>query len=305
MAEAREQRVELASLTLALRSWGSEDAPPVLALHGWLDNAATFDALAPRLPGLRLLAPDLSGHGLSDHRPPGSHYYIWSFVEEVLALADRLGLQRFAVLGHSMGGAIGLLLAAVAPERVSRLALLDSVGPLSTAPEQAPAQLRKALERQAAANGALRRYTSREEALSARAIRGIGGAQVAQAMGERGLARDGAGWYWRSDRRLSWPNPLSLDEEQAAAFLRAAVGPKLLIASPFLYREREAFYRRRLACLGELELIELGGSHHQHMEDEAPEVAERLRAFLDPGSRAVTGTEGETGAAGRRGGPAG
>lgn len=278
MPEAVETRLRISGLEVALREWGPRDAPPLLALHGWLDNAATFDALAPLLPDFRILAPDLTGHGLSAHRPSGAHYYIWSYVEEVLALADQVQLPRFALLGHSMGGAVGLLLAAVAPERVSRLALLDSVGPLSTAPEQAPAQLRKALERQPA--GGVRHYASRQEAEAARVSRGIGGPRVASVLAARSLAEDAKGWYWRSDRRLSRANPLSLDEAQVAAFLRQASCPKLLISSPFLYREREAFYRRRLACLDALELVEMSGSHHQHLEDEAPQVAARLRGFF-------------------------
>ncbi|HQC73883.1 MAG TPA: alpha/beta hydrolase, partial [Candidatus Competibacteraceae bacterium] len=59
-------------LRLAARAWGPADGLPVLAVHGWLDNAASFDALAPLLPELRLVALDLPGHGHSAHRPPGT-----------------------------------------------------------------------------------------------------------------------------------------------------------------------------------------------------------------------------------------
>ena len=57
-------------LRLSARAWGPPDGVPVLALHGWLDNAASFDPLASLLPGVRLVAVDLPGHGGSDHRPP-------------------------------------------------------------------------------------------------------------------------------------------------------------------------------------------------------------------------------------------
>src|SRR5690554_4922181 len=98
---------------LALKVWGEPEAPPVLALHGWMDNAATFDALAPQLRGLRLIAPDLPGHGLSAHRPPAADYSIWSYVADLLAISGALSLPRFRLLGHSMGGSIATLFAAL------------------------------------------------------------------------------------------------------------------------------------------------------------------------------------------------
>jgi len=57
------------------REWGSEDGVPWIALHGWLDNAGTFEPLVAHFPkGHRLLCIDLPGHGLSSHIPPGEHF---------------------------------------------------------------------------------------------------------------------------------------------------------------------------------------------------------------------------------------
>ena len=69
---AHEIRVRVApKLTLRGKCWGPADGRPVLALHGWLDNASSFDLVAPALAarGFRVVALDLAGHGLSDHRP--------------------------------------------------------------------------------------------------------------------------------------------------------------------------------------------------------------------------------------------
>ena len=57
----------------ALRG-GRAGAPKVLALHGWLDNAASFVPLAAHLDDIELIALDLPGHGRSAHLPPGGHY---------------------------------------------------------------------------------------------------------------------------------------------------------------------------------------------------------------------------------------
>ncbi len=73
MTAARELSLELPHLRLAAQAWGDPQLPRLLALHGWLDNAASFDRLAPLLCGhFHIVAIDLPGHGRSGHRPPGT-----------------------------------------------------------------------------------------------------------------------------------------------------------------------------------------------------------------------------------------
>ena len=62
---AVERELTIRGQRLSFKEWGSPDQPTVLALHGWLDNANSFDALASQLPGVHLIAVDLPGHGLS------------------------------------------------------------------------------------------------------------------------------------------------------------------------------------------------------------------------------------------------
>src|SRR5688500_18042292 len=88
---------------------GREGAPRVLALHGWLDNAASFVPLAPYLDDVDLVAIDLPGHGRSAHLPPGADYSFAGALHSVLDAADALGWDTFALLGHSMGAGIGSL----------------------------------------------------------------------------------------------------------------------------------------------------------------------------------------------------
>ncbi|HZX81878.1 MAG TPA: alpha/beta fold hydrolase, partial [Lysobacter sp.] len=77
---------------------------PVLALHGWLDNAASFLPLSSHLPGLDIVALDLPGHGASAHLPASAEYTLVNAARAVLGAADALGWSRFSLLGHSMGG---------------------------------------------------------------------------------------------------------------------------------------------------------------------------------------------------------
>ena len=91
MTKPRELTIEWRGLSLAALEWGHRDDPKVMALHGWMDNAASFVPLASRLSGLHIIAPDFVGHGLSDHRPAlcGAHFIDW--VADVLGMAKTVG----------------------------------------------------------------------------------------------------------------------------------------------------------------------------------------------------------------------
>ncbi|MCA9779175.1 MAG: alpha/beta fold hydrolase, partial [Candidatus Eremiobacteraeota bacterium] len=111
---------------------------PVLALHGWLDNAGTFDGLASHLQGLDLVCLDLPGHGHSYHRPAGTPYHFVDWVPEVFCAAKSLGWERFVLMGHSMGAGIASLAAGTFPERIEKLILIEGIGPFASPDEEAP-----------------------------------------------------------------------------------------------------------------------------------------------------------------------
>ena len=142
-----EIRLSLPHIEVAAHLYGPEDGQPVIALHGWLDNAATFSRLAPLLEGLRIVALDLPGHGHSDHRPLGAAYNIWDYAHDVLQTAEQFGWKRFSLLGHSMGAIVSVLLAGAMPERIERLALIDGVIPFTGEAETAPQKLGESLQK--------------------------------------------------------------------------------------------------------------------------------------------------------------
>ena len=141
---AKEKKFHVFGQTLAGLSWDGQ-GEPVLALHGWLDNAASYLPLASQWQR-PMVALDFSGHGHSDHRPDGVVTHLVDHVRDVLAVADQLGWQRFSLVGHSMGAGIACLFAAAFPERVSRLVLIEGLGPPSTPGEEVANTLRKALD---------------------------------------------------------------------------------------------------------------------------------------------------------------
>ena len=115
--------IEAAGIRLAYRVWGSPGAPPLVLLHGLGEGAADWDGVAPAFARQRrVYAPDLRGHRRSDR--PGD-YSVELMEADVRGFLDALELDRVDLIGHSMGGLVGYLLAGDYPERVGRLILED------------------------------------------------------------------------------------------------------------------------------------------------------------------------------------
>lgn len=281
-AENMPEDIEISTsyLRLTARVWGSKAGLPVLALHGWLDNAASFDQLAPRLPGLRLIALDLPGHGLSDHRPPGVHYHFIDFIADTIAAADALGWDKFALLGHSLGAGIASFVAAVVPERITHLALIEGLGPLSGNPLDGPAALATAIaQMKHLKQKRLPVYSSLEEAIRARYNAGGLSWRAAAILTIRGTQSVPTGISWRSDPRLTFKSPLYLTEEQVLAYLARIRAPALLIRGESGYLARREYMAKRYICVPQLEVKELAGSHHLHLEQPVP-VSQPLTRFF-------------------------
>ncbi|MEX1082384.1 MAG: alpha/beta hydrolase [Halofilum sp. (in: g-proteobacteria)] len=277
-----ELTLDLGNMKLAARAHGPADGTPVLALHGWLDNAASFEPLMPLLEGMRVVAPDLPGHAHSDHRPPGAVYHFVDYIADALATADALGWRRFTLLGHSLGGAIGALLAAAAPERVERLALIESLGPLSEESAQAPQRLAQSLAQGSRqTDRAIRYYASVDEAVATRRSVGALSDAAARRLVERGTVTEAQGVCWRYDRRLWRPSPYRLTEDQVLAILGTIHAPTLVIAADDGYiRPDHPVIQQRLAALADGQLHRLRGNHHLHLED-AESVARCVRPFME------------------------
>jgi pimeloyl-ACP methyl ester carboxylesterase len=279
---ARELEIDLGHLRLSARAWGAADAATrVLALHGWLDNAASFDALAPRLAGVELVALDLPGHGRSGHRAPGAWYHYVDYLGEVLRAADALGWSRFTLLGHSLGGAIASVLAAAAPERVEQLWLIEALGPISTPAEQSLELLRRALaDRGTISDKPLRVFATLDAAVAARrqATTTLS-ERAARTLVERGTRAADGGFVWSSDPRLTLTSAIRMTEPQILACLAGIACPTLLVLAdpPPAFLPRELMQRRIDAVAG-IECVRVAGTHHLHLED-PQRVADAIAAF--------------------------
>lgn len=282
MSAPDEQVFELPQLRIAARCWGDPALPPLLALHGWLDNAGSFDRLAPLLADRhRVIAIDLAGHGRSAHRPAGAWYHYVDFLDEILAVLDRLDRPRVDLLGHSLGGTLAAMLAGAFPERIDRLALIEALGPLTGPDGETATRLRAGLEARRERRGDRRRvFETVEAAIAARLTAGGLSEHGARPIVERGLRSADGGFVWASDARLRLSSPMRFSEAQVLAVLAGIDAPTLLVLTepdtPYLPREG---IERRAARVADIGIVRLGGGHHLHLERPEP-VATALAAFF-------------------------
>ncbi|MCU1734768.1 MULTISPECIES: alpha/beta hydrolase [unclassified Pseudomonas] len=262
-----EVRLDLGHIELAAHLYGPVDGRPVIALHGWLDNANSFARLAPKLDGLRIVALDFAGHGYSGHRPPGATYSLWDYAHDVLRVAAQLGWERFGLLGHSLGAIVSVVLAGSLPERITRLALIDGVIPPGANGQDAAERMGMALQAQLRHDSKRKSvYPVLEQAVEAR-MKGMVAVsrEAAELLAQRGLVPVPGGFSWRSDSRLTLPSPLRMSEEQAMSFVRRVACPTQLIVAD------DGMLARNTTLLEQLpfSLEHLPGGHHLHLNDEA------------------------------------
>jgi len=264
----REQRIVLQHLALSAQVWGDDALPPLLALHGWLDNAGSFALLAPLLARrFRVIALDLPGHGHADHLAPGASYHYLDYVGVVLAAADALQLDRYTLLGHSLGAGVAALAAAALPERIERLLLIEGLGPLGDDGSHTLQRFRDALTPRDDKRKPLRVFRDIEQAVDARSMVSGLPAELARPIVERGLIETEGGWRWRSDPQLTRPSAVRLAEPQIRALLRGIEAPTaLLLAQPATSYLPSALMRARAACVADIATTCVAGGHHLQLE---------------------------------------
>ncbi|MDP6307923.1 MAG: alpha/beta hydrolase [SAR324 cluster bacterium] len=276
-----ELEIQTSTLRLSAKCWGNPEGMPVLAFHGWLDNAATFDHLAPYLKEFRLVSLDLPGHGLSEHRSSGSSYHFSDIIVDVLEVLHVLGWEHFSLLGHSMGAGVASYLAGTIPEKICSLILIEGLGSLAQDAEKMPEILRESAEQwQHLAHKKLPIYPDVETAVKVRHhVGGIEESSV-RTLVARGLQPVDGGFTWRSDPRLKIKSRHYLTEEQACAFLEEITAPVLLIEAENSKQDQwKELLLKRIPYIKNLQHRKVSGDHHLHL-DNPQEVAAVIREFL-------------------------
>ena len=271
-------------LNLAGLVWGPENGTPVLALHGWMDHAASFQELAPRLTGCHVVALDLSGQGQSAHRAAHATYNIWDDLPQIAGVLDQLGWQDCVLIGHSRGANIAALFAVAQPDRVRALVSLDSLIP-EPAKDSAVATLRNFVDQtRAEMTRPPRVFQSRADYVARRVQQG-NARYVSEILAERALMQVPGGYQMRGDRRLFASSAVKLTRAQIEDVLTSLQCPVLNIWAEGGIKSRRAQVSE-LATLGQdlirdYETMDLPGDHHFHLDPQvAPDIAWAMLEFL-------------------------
>ena len=278
---ACEKRFNIEGLSIAAKLWGDDAGLPVIALHGWLDNAASFDSIAAQLTDFQVLAIDLPGHGLSDYKPASGNYAIWDDLRVITAVVDQMGWSEFSVIGHSRGANISTLLSAVLPDRVSHLICIDGLLPPPEPDSNFPLQLGSYITDFTGSESPLgdKGHASFDAAVAARIKATPMTSEAATLIVERASVKaDDGRYYWRSDRRLKFASPVKLSLGQLQAALDAISSPALLISA----KQGLGQWLSKLPIDITTRFIikEIEGQHHCHMDAQSAQMVAWIKDFI-------------------------
>jgi pimeloyl-ACP methyl ester carboxylesterase len=270
----------LPAVSIAGWQQGPAQQKVTLCLHGWLDNADSFLPLSAYLPELNLIAVDLPGHGQSGHRSSDAHYHFLDWIYDLATLIKIAGWQQVDIIGHSMGAMIGSVLAAVMPEMVRKLVLIDSIGLVTGEASNTTHQVRTAINhRWQSPNKQKPVYSDLQSAALARQNQSDFDLNSALILTRRGTTACAGGLTWSADMRLRESSAYRLLQPQATQLLHDIQCPVLAILAkdglPMMQQARQEYQH----CYRQLELIELSGGHHCHMTQPEP-TANAIRQFL-------------------------
>lgn len=271
----------LPHIKLAGIQWGARQDEPIIALHGWLDNAASFEPMIEHLEIDGLLALDFAGHGASEHRPKNSFYHFIDYVDDLHALIMQQGWKKVTFVAHSMGGMVAQIFTAAFPELVNKLVIIESYGLYTGETTDTVQQLKEGMENRRKINlPSTAKSFSLSAGVSARAAAGDLSKQSAMHLVQRSTKLGDDGKYtWRSDRRLKSISLFRFSPEQCTNVLSALNVPTCVIRGKEGYQMIRDNIERYGINKGIVDDVELAGGHHLHMDDPQP-TAQQINRFL-------------------------
>lgn len=146
--EVEEVRIKLPSgIIISGKWWGDKSVRPFVCLHGWQDNAGSFDRLIPLLPkNCSYLAVDLPGHGRSSWLPHGVPYHNLDNLNVLSYLMKEYNWDKLSIIGHSMGANVIFMYAAIFPQKIDMIISIEGLKPFSRSPSSLIATIRNSLE---------------------------------------------------------------------------------------------------------------------------------------------------------------
>jgi pimeloyl-ACP methyl ester carboxylesterase len=287
MKPSQSEFVQIRGLRYHCRCWGSERAPKLFMLHGWMDVSASFQFLVDALRGdWRVIAPDWRGFGLSEWAKSDGYWF-----PDYFADLDRL-LEHFqpdspaVLVGHSMGGNVAAMYSGMRPERVAKLVNLEGLGLRGTRAEKAPERYARWLAELREKPG-FRDYEN-FEALAER-LRGnnsrLSGERAAFLARHWGRSKPGGRVELASDPAHKLVNPVLYRVEEAEACWRKVAAPVLWVvgaeskAVEFLKLSPQDLAARK-SCFRQLTERVIPEAGHMLHHDQPERLAAVIEEFL-------------------------
>ncbi len=266
---ARPLDVVANGLTHRVMEWPAPGATATaLLIHGFMDAGATWDLVAPRLAGagFRVLAPDLRGYGDGARVPPGGYYYFPDYVLDVAELVEALvpAGGPLLVVGHSMGGTVATLYAGATPARVSRLVVVEGVGPPDSEHSHTPDRMRHWIDGVRGVRARTERtMASLDEALDRLAADHprVDREVLRTRIGALARVRSDGRVVWKADPLHATRSPVPFFAETFKAFARAVECPTLFVSGgPAGWHPPDE--QERIACFRALSRFDIEDAGH-------------------------------------------
>lgn len=253
----------------------------VIGLHGYLDNAESLRVVAPYLSSCRYIAIDLAGHGRSSHRPVGTHYNQADYLQDLHGLIESEGWDNVILIGHSLGGILVTMYAALFPEKVKAVVSIDACGPLTESEETTQQQMRNALISRQGKSSSHRRTVNLDDAVKARCKISDMTADHARQILMRNMITEADGnTYWCSDPKLRTKSTLRLTEKQAQTLMESVTCPILFIGASRSFKNLPHVYEQRAHWFESAQYEQFVGGHHIHMEN-SEDVGRLICQFVE------------------------
>ena len=308
---------------LACLEWGKANAPnKIFCMHGWLDNANSFDRLIPFILDheqnselYHIVAMDMPGVGLSSHKPPGSDYTLFTNIMEMRRVIVQLGWNRLTLLSHSLGSHFSFMYSCVYPSEVETLISIDLARPITRMVNNWNLTIANSIEDHFKCEYHVQddpttniRVPVYSEVDAIKRLMDSHSSSLtrpsAEALLKRGARKQR--WGYTFSRDVRWRH-LSLelrpDDDMMLQYLEAPFGPNLFVIrasrSPYHSTEESKMrfyelFERKCPIFRE---VVLAGTHHLHMntpELVAPEVNKFLAEVLAKRPPASADDDGNT-----------
>jgi pimeloyl-ACP methyl ester carboxylesterase len=288
MAATHEHFVDCLGLPLHYLEWGEPNGDPLVLVHGFLDLAYSWQPFVTALQAkserpLRIIAPDCRGHGDSGWVGAGGYYHFADYIFDLDCVLRATGIAQCKLIGHSMGGTIAFQYAGTFTNRVSKLVLIEGVGPVGMEFSDAPARMQLWIDevRQRGRHH-FREYTSVE----------AGASQLSQSnprlndafaldLARAGMKQNHHGkWVWKFDplHRTAAPQPFY--NQQALEFFRRIECPVLIVDGKQSRQTRRTDKQQRYQAIRDQRRVVIDDAGHMVHQDNPDRLAEAVASFL-------------------------